>query len=118
MKTHGPPRFRIFRIALGERRELLPFCARVACALAHACGLRVTPMISRAVIETQGDDHYVRLDGQRIARRGRSDTAEASTWVALVQGYKVTGTVLGPDPLKIRKDFRTRIRSFIRRITP
>ena len=73
-------------------------------------------MRSRAVVETQGDDHYVRLDGQRIAKRDRSDSAEANTWVALVQGYKVTGSVDGP--LKIKKDFRTRVRSFARRINP
>ena len=73
-------------------------------------------MRSRAVIETQGDVHYVRLDGQRIAKRDQSDTAEANTWLVLVQGYKVTVSVHGS--LKIQKDFRTRVRSFVKRINP
>ena len=73
-------------------------------------------MRSRAVIGTQGDVHYVRLDGQRIAKRDQSDTAEANTWLVLVQGYKVTVSVHGS--LKIQKDFRTRVRSFVKRINP
>ena len=52
----------------------------------------LTDMISEqpeCEIIGDGDDIYIVLDGERIAKRGRPGTKQAGTWVVLEPGYAV-----------------------------
>jgi hypothetical protein len=40
-------------------------------------------------LHDDGEDIFVLVDGVKIARRGRPDTAQAMTWVMLVPGWTV-----------------------------
>ena len=42
-----------------------------------------------AVIESDGADLFVVFDGVRIAKRGRPNTPQARTWIALEPGFTV-----------------------------
>jgi len=51
------------------------------------------PIVNGRNIEVIGDgnDIYVVVDGQRIAKRGRPRTPQAGTWVSLQPGWTVSG---------------------------
>jgi hypothetical protein len=40
-------------------------------------------------LHDDGEDIFVLVDGMKIARRGRPDTAQAMTWVMLEPGWTV-----------------------------
>jgi hypothetical protein len=45
-----------------------------------------------AVVEFDGKDIFVIVDGVKIAKRGHPGTPEAGTWISLRPGWAVTTT--------------------------
>jgi hypothetical protein len=58
-------------------------------------------------LHDDGEDVFVLVDGVKIARRGRPDTAQAMTWVMLESGWTVRDVQSG-NALR----FATRARAF------
>jgi hypothetical protein len=48
-----------------------------------------------AEIRTEEEDGelYLVVDGVRIAKRGQSGTSQGGTWISLVPGWEVGGTI-------------------------
>ena len=51
--------------------------------------------LPKTEMESDGRDIFIVIDGVRVAKRGRSSTAEASTWVTLVPGWGIRDAVDG-----------------------
>ena len=51
--------------------------------------------LPKTEMASDGRDIFIVIDGVRVAKRGRSSTAEASTWVTLVPGWGIRDAVDG-----------------------
>jgi hypothetical protein len=49
-------------------------------------------MIRNVVMQGEGDDIFIIVDGVKIARRGYPNTPQARTWVSLEPGWEVRGS--------------------------
>ena len=45
--------------------------------------------LPKTEMASDGRDIFIVIDGVRAAKRGRSSTAEASTWITLVPGWGI-----------------------------
>jgi hypothetical protein len=51
--------------------------------------------LPKTEMASDGRDIFIVIDGVRVAKRGRSSTAEALTWVTLVPGWGIRDAVDG-----------------------
>ena len=58
-------------------------------------------------VQSDGTDIFVVVDDVRIAKRARSGTPQAGTWISLEPGWRVTG---GPDEIMIERDDDVRVK--------
>jgi hypothetical protein len=45
--------------------------------------------IANILVETAGRARFIRVDGQRVARRGSGGSPQAGTWVSIEPGWEV-----------------------------